>query len=298
MIAQKPLSIVGVGEVLWDVFPDCSRLGGAPANFACCIKQLAPEGSRVSVFSAVGSDDLGEATVRSLSDRGLDLTNLQKTEQETGQVLVKLDHDGKATYKFVEDPAWDHLMWNPAVEKLAAEANAICFGTLGQRDSVSRSAIRKFVKACPSSTLKVLDLNLRPPFDSPDVIFKSLTIANALKLNDEELPKVASLLDLGGSQIDQLEQLRNRFQYRFVALTLGAEGSMVLADRLYECEAEEVTVADTVGAGDAFTAALVLGVLENRPWDEVHRTASRVAGYVASQAGATPPLPKEFCFGK
>ena len=223
---------------------------------------------------------------------------IQRTGQPTGQVLVELDSRGKASYRFIEDPAWDHLQWTPAAESLARSADAICFGTLAQRDSESRRTLRRFVEACPESTLKVLDLNLRPPFDSPDVIFKSLGMANALKLNEEELPKVAAILDLSGSQSEQLEQLKGRFQYRFVALTLGAEGSMIQADRLYACEAEKITVADTVGAGDAFTAALVMGVLHGLPWEELQFHASRIAGYVASQPGATPPLPNVYCFAK
>ncbi|XZE45454.1 carbohydrate kinase family protein [Pirellulaceae bacterium SH467] len=288
-------TIVGLGEVLWDVFPDGPRFGGAPANFASTCKQLAGERADAYVVSAVGRDALGDAALRELFRLSVHTELVQRSERETGQVLVELDSQGKASYRFIEHPAWDELAWTDAARKLAVQTDAVCFGTLAQRSQTSRHSIEQFLDHCPEKSWKVLDLNLRFPYFTEECIVASLKRANALKLNEDELPVVAELLQIKGNDREILGKLQAMFRYRFVALTRGAHGSAVQADRWTEMPANPVAIKDTVGAGDAFTAALVLGALLQHPWDRVQSWATDVAGYVASQSGATPALPNELC---
>lgn len=288
-------TIVGLGEVLWDVFPDGPRFGGAPANFASTCKQLAGDRADVYVLSAVGRDALGDAALRELFRLSVRTELVQRNERETGQVLVELDSQGKASYRFIEHPAWDELTWTDTARTLASQTDAVCFGTLAQRSQISRQTIERFLDLCPEECWKVLDLNLRFPYFTEECIVASLKRANALKLNEDELPVVAEILQISGSEREVLEKLQAKFQYRFVALTQGAKGSAVQTDRWTERPANPVTIQDTVGAGDAFTAALVLGALLQHPWDSVQSWATDVAGYVASQSGATPALPNELC---
>lgn len=292
---KAPFQIVGLGEVLWDVFPDGPRFGGAPANFASTCKQLALSQAEVGVFSAVGSDSLGEAALQQLSKLAVRTDLIQQNDRETGQVIVELDPEGRASYRFIEHPAWDEIHWSDAALEQAKQTDAVCFGTLAQRSRISQNSIERFLKECPSGVLKVLDLNLRAPYFTRDCILFSLSQANALKLNDEELPIVAELLGESGTDRELLQQLRARFGFQFIALTKGDKGSLILADRWLERPSNSIVVKDTVGAGDAFTAALVLGVLTKQPWETIQSWATDVAGYVASQSGATPPLPNELC---
>lgn len=287
--------IVGLGEVLWDVFPDGPRFGGAPANFASICKQLARDRADVHVFSAVGSDPLGDAALRELSKFSVRTELVERNERETGQVLVELDPQGRASYRFIESPAWDEISFSNSALEVAKHADAVCFGTLAQRSQVSRNSIELFLNQCPSGTLKVLDLNLRAPYFTRDCILLSMGRANALKLNDEELPIVAEILGESGTEGDLLRKLRERFGFQFIALTKGEKGSVILADRSIERPSNSIVVKDTVGAGDAFTAALVLGVLTHQPWETIQAWATDVAGYVASQSGATPALPNGLC---
>ncbi|XZE33993.1 PfkB family carbohydrate kinase [Pirellulaceae bacterium SH501] len=292
---KHPFQIVGLGEVLWDVFPDGPRFGGAPANFASTCKQLARDRADAHVFSAVGMDSLGEAALHELSKLAVRTDLIQRNERETGQVIVELDPQGRASYRFIEKPAWDEIRWFDAALEKAQQANAVCFGTLAQRSPISQNSIERFLDECPSESLKVLDLNLRAPYYTRDCILESMARANALKLNDEELPVVAELLGESGTDRELLHKLRDRFGFRFIALTKGERGSVILADRWLERTSNSIVVKDTVGAGDAFTAALVLGVLAHQPWESIQAWATDVAAYVASQSGATPPLPNELC---
>lgn len=287
-------TIVGIGEVLWDVFPDGPRFGGAPANFACNAAQLAGPAARVYVVSAVGRDPLGLRAKTALGDHGVETSHLQTHEAETGQVLVTIDAAGIASYRFAEPSAWDALAWSDGLAELAGTVDAVCFGTLGQRAEPSRATIRRFVAATRQEALRILDINLRPPYADPAVIVESLPLANVLKLNDTELPIVANTLQMTGSETDVMLALLERFEYRLVALTRGAEGAvLVTADTVLVLPGEPVAVADTVGAGDAFTASLTLGLLAGRPLAEIGRHAIAVASFVCTQPGATGTFPPE-----
>jgi fructokinase len=283
--------IVGIGEVLWDVYPDAARFGGAPANFACHAAAL---GAESWMASAVGTDDLGDRALSSLKTAGVECDNVVRdTEHDTGQVLVTIDASGQASYKFAENSAWDHLEWSASLQSLAKRCDAVCFGTLGQRSPTSRATIQRFVSATPQPTLRVFDVNLRQHFYDREPIHASLQIASAVKLNEEELPKVAELCEITAStQRGLLKKLVERYGLRLAALTCGAEGAFLIAgDEESACEALPTKVVDTVGAGDAFTATLVADFLRGAPLDEINRHANAVASFVCSQPGAVMKLP-------
>ena len=286
--------VVGIGEILWDVFPDGPRFGGAPANFSCSTSELSRGAAGVLIVSAVGEDELGRKAIESLKQRGVDTSVLQVNQHPTGKVDVQLDDAGVASYHFADDSAWDHLAWNDALGKVAAKCDAVCFGTLGQRSETSRRTINQFVQATPESALRILDVNLREPFYDDSVIQQSLALANVLKLNDDELPRLARINGLSGDDVDVMRQLAARHQLRYVALTRGAGGAAIVSqDEVSDLPGIPTEVADTVGAGDAFTAAITLGLLAGQDIDTVNRNAIAVASYVCSQPGATMTFPDE-----
>lgn len=291
MTATQPL-IVGLGEILWDVFPDGPRFGGAPCNFACSVAELAQGAARVCMVSAVGQDDLGREALQSLTSHGVDTSCVQIDRHDTGMVHVQLDEAGVASYRFAEESAWDHLAWTPDLETLAGQCDVVCFGTLGQRANQSRETIRQFVQHTRPEAIRLLDINLRSPYDADGIILESLELANVVKLNEEELPRVAHLLHLAGTPADILTHILERYQLRCVALTRGASGAVLAAGKIVtEMPGVAVTLVDTVGAGDAYTAALVLGLLNERPLDAINRHAVQVAGYACTQSGGTMRFP-------
>ena len=291
MTSQRPV-IVGLGEILWDVFPDGAKFGGAPANFA---SHAAALGGDVRMVSGVGRDKLGDAALRTLAEKDLDTQFIQRPPGvPTGAVQISVDAAGHPTYEFGRDEAWDHLQWNNELVQLAEQADAVCFGSLGQRGEQSRQTIQRFVAATRPGCLRIFDINLRPPFVSLAVVDESLELANVLKLNDDELPILAERHNLVGSQIEQLQSLAKRVRLQAVVLTQGAAGSVLLhGDEVSELPGQQVDVKDTVGAGDAFTAAVTLGLLRELPLDTINRHASQVAAFVCTQSGATPQLPNK-----
>ena len=303
--AQSPIDalidiqIVGLGEILWDVFPDGARFGGAPANFACSAAGLAAGSARVSMAGAVGRDDLGRRALAEFTARGVDVAAVAVLPEPTGRVDVTVDVAGHASYVFAPDCAWDNVPWSDSLERLAAETSAVCFGTLSSRGATSQATIRRFIAAVPSPALRILDINLRPPFWSPDVVRDSLALANIVKCNDDELPVVAEILGLSGSPEAILRQLVDRHALRLAALTRGAKGSLlVTADgSASDLPGTPVDVVDTVGAGDAFTAAVTLGLLAGWPLSKLHAHAERVAASVCTQRGGTPPIPADLRIG-
>jgi fructokinase len=289
-MSARPV-VAGIGEVLWDVYPDAAHFGGAPANFACHAASL---GAEAWMVSAVGTDELGDRALDSLGQRGVECASVTRDPKHaTGRVLVTLDATGQASYEFAADTAWDHLSWSDQRASLARRCDAICFGTLGQRSSTSRDTIRRFVEATPPTALKVFDVNLRQHFYDTETIESSLQIASALKLNGEELPIVAKLCGIKArAPRDILMEMMSRYELRFAALTHGSEGALLIAaGEESECPAVPTTVVDTVGAGDAFTATLVFDFLRGLPVGEINRHANAVASFVCSQPGATTPLP-------
>jgi len=289
MSDQSPV-IVGLGEILWDVFPDGPRFGGAPANFACHVAAL---GGSAEMVSAVGNDELGVRALAELQNRRVATCGVHRHEDRpTGIVTVSLDDDGHASYEFAADTAWDALPWSEELARLAERTSAVSFGTLGQRSECSRETIRRFVAATPSRALRIFDVNLRPPFVSDPVIIDSLALANVLKLNDEELPAVAALCELSGSDVEVIQELAEKFALRAIALTRGPDGAVLVRDgQVSEHPGIETHVVDTVGAGDAFTAALALGLLDGSDLTAINRSACQVAAFVCSQSGAAPQLP-------
>ena len=285
--------IVGLGEVLWDIFPDGPRFGGAPANFVCSAAGLARGRFEVAMASAVGVDELGQRAIATLVDHQVSVKTVAQVNYPTGQVHVRLDNQGHATYEFAMDTAWDRLEWSSSLAELALLSDVVCFGTLGQRSHESLSTIRRFVCATGPSALRILDINLRPPFYSDEIILDSLRLANVLKLNDEELPVLARLTGLTGSPTDMLRQLAKRYELKVVALTRGANGAILMrGDETSESPGVETKVVDTVGAGDAYTAALAIGLINDRDLETINRTACEVAAFVCSQSGATPQMPR------
>ena len=285
--------IAAIGEVLWDVYPDAARFGGAPANFACHSAAL---GADTPFVSAVGEDDFGYRALATLARHGVDVTSvIRDPVHATGYVEVTLDSSGRASYRFADDVAWDHVGWADVLSLLAQQVDAVCFGTLAQRSSETRETIRRFVGATPPGTLRMFDVNLRHNFFDKEIVDTSMRLATALKLNVEELPVVARLCDVkGGDQLEQLRALLNRYELRIAALTCGPDGAvLVTSEHVSECAAFPTEVVDTVGAGDAFTAALVMDCLQGVPLGDINRHANAVASFVCSQAGAVAPLPAE-----
>ncbi|RLS33574.1 MAG: carbohydrate kinase [Planctomycetota bacterium] len=286
--------VVGLGEILWDIFPDGPRCGGAPANFACIAAGLAEDRFEVVMASSVGSDDLGDRAIESLTQHNVKTSCVQRASRPTGQVLVELDSKGVARYQFAVDAAWDHLEWSDDLERLAARTDAVCFGTLGQRSLLSRETIQRFLKAGRPVSLRILDLNVRKPFVSESVIVESLKCANVLKLNDEELPVLATLCGFLGSDQKVMQRIAELFDLQAFALTRGDQGALLGRGReISEHSGTIVDVVDTVGAGDAFTAVLTLGLLEGLDLDVINRTACEVAAFVCSQSGGTPKISRQ-----
>jgi fructokinase len=294
-----PNNIIAIGEILWDLFPDGPRFGGAPANFACSAAELGREKAVVNMVSAVGDDELGRRALEALANRGVLTTAVQVKAYPTGRVDVKLNEHGAATYQFAENCAWDHLAWNHNLEELAKCCDAVSFGTLGQRGSESQETIRAFVQATSELALRILDVNIRKPFISDELILASLDLANVLKLNDEELPVIGRLCNVSGSDIEIIRQIARRFALRYVALTRGPGGAVIVCeDSVSELPGVPVKVVDTVGAGDAFTASMTLGLLAGQDLETINRNAIATASYVCSQPGATMPFPDQLKRGE
>ena len=285
--------VVGLGEVLWDVFPDGARFGGAPANFACHASAL---GARAAMVSAVGSEPekLARDALETLARHNVDIAAVTRSAHETGRVLVDVDRQGHPSYRFSENPAWDFIDWSPAAADIARTAQAVCFGTLAQRHEHSRATIQRFLSAVPDDALRIFDVNLRVDFWNDERILSSLQVADVLKLNSDELPIVARACGIESSGQKALAAIRQEFDLRLVAYTGGSRGAtLVTADETDHCAAPEVEVRDTVGAGDSFTAAMTLGLLKGWPLSQINQRAVAVAAYVCTQAGATPALPPQ-----
>jgi fructokinase len=286
---KSEIRIVSIGEVLWDLFPEGAKLGGAPANFACHCRSL---GARASLVSAVGRDALGDEALLRLSERGVDLSCVRRVDDRTtGTVDVGGPPGGKPEFQIREGVAWDELEAGTEAKALVRAAQAVCFGTLAQRTETGRRVVGELVAAASDGALRVCDINLRKPFVSADVIRESLGMANVLKLNEDELPDLAAQFGLEGTAEDQVRALAERFGLRVVALTLGELGSCLLREGQWSREPGRVVkVVDTVGAGDAFTAVLVMGLLKGWTTPQLLERATDVAAYVCTQAGATPDL--------
>jgi fructokinase len=286
-----PPTVIGLGETLWDVFSSGRRLGGAPANFAYCCHLL---GDIAIIASRTGNDELGRELRQLLVGAGLTDRGLQEdSAQPTGTVQVQVGATGQPSFRILEPVAWDFLEWNESWEALAHSADAVCFGTLAQRSPISRATILKFLDTTPDQALRVFDVNLRQSFYSAEIVRLSLKRANVLKLNHEELPLLADMLQIDAtSQPSFCRQLLQRFDLRLVCVTQGSNGSL-LADKngVDEHPRFRAEIVDTVGAGDAFTAGLVHELLRGSALSVMNDTANRMGAWVASHAGAMPAVP-------
>jgi fructokinase len=282
--------ILAVGEVLWDLLRSGKQLGGAPANFTYQCRSL---GADARLVTRVGDDALGREVLERFRLLGVPTEPVQVDHGlPTGTVDVALASDGQPRFTIRENVAWDRIEADLASLARAACAGAICFGSLSQRGEPSRSAIHEIVSAGRSGALRLFDVNLRHPFIDRDVIAGSLTLANARKLNDQELAELAAMFGRSSDVRDSMSELADRFELSLVALTRGAKGSVLLADGVWsDHPGLRTTVSDTIGAGDAFAAALVVGRLTGRPLEEINRHANEVAAFVCSQPGGTPTLP-------
>ena len=281
--------IVGLGELLWDIFPDAQELGGAPANFAYMTSLLGDEGI---VASRVGGDLLGRKAGRRLERLGLRPTYLQHDKHHlTGTVKVQVAADGQPTFEIAKSVAWDFLEWTPEWHKLAEQTDAVCFGTLAQRSAASRNTIRAFLQSVRPGAVRVFDANLRQSFYSAELIKESARCADVIKLNGEELRVAAQLLKLPlGDEISAAQALRKMSGAKLICVTRGENGSVLVAEgETHAHPGVPVKVADTVGAGDAFTAALVHHYLRGAALPALNEAANRMGAWVASHTGATPP---------
>jgi len=284
-------TVVGLGEILWDLLPSGRQLGGAPANFAYGCHVL---GERAVVASRVGSDERGRDIQKALAAAGISGHFLQTdASQPTGTVEVEIGPEGEPKFRITRPVAWDSLEWTAEWQRLAESAHAVCFGSLAQRSGKSRSTIGKFLDAMPAGALRVFDVNLRQQFYSAEVIRESLDRATVAKLNHEEVPALRQLLAIEApTEAGFSKVLLERFPLELVSITRGQLGSL-LCDRngRHEHKGFRVTVKDTVGAGDAFTAGLVHGMFEKRPLPELNDLANRMGAWVASHSGAMPAIP-------
>ncbi|HUK47907.1 MAG TPA: carbohydrate kinase [Terriglobales bacterium] len=287
----NPPTIVGIGEILWDLLPSGRQLGGAPANFAYCSHSL---GNRAIVASCVGNDELGQEIRRSLNRTGLARDFLQTDSlHPTGTVRVHLDSAGQPQFEITQPVAWDFLESSDDWQRLAKSADAVCFGSLAQRSEQSRNTIRKFLDATREDALRIFDVNLRQNFYSAEVITESLNRANAVKLNNEEVPRIKDLLRMNADSEEAFaHSLIQQFKLTLACITRGANGSLLCGKNgSNEHPGFHVTVKDTVGAGDAFTAGLVHAFLQGQTFAEMNDLANRMGAWVASNSGAMPPIP-------
>jgi fructokinase len=287
---NHPFILVGIGELLWDLLPTGKQLGGAPTNFAYHAQAL---GGNALIASSIGDDALGREILDRFKSLRLspEYIAIDKTHP-TGTVDVKLDASGVPDFTICRNVAWDFIPITDALMGLARQADAVCFGSLAQRSAVSRRAIQRFLAATRPECLRVFDINLRQTYYSLDVIDHSLRACNVLKLNDHELPILLKLLNLPAAEPDALRHLMSRYNLTLIALTRGDKGSrLCVGNEFYDHRGFSTKVIDTVGAGDAFTAALAMGLLHRLSPDQINAAANRLAAYVCSQSGATPPIP-------
>lgn len=285
--------VVGMGEALWDLLPDGKKIGGAPANFAYHISQF---GLPSCVVSAVGNDVLGKEIVKKFTSKGLNHL-LSTVPYPTGTVEVEIDQNGIPQYDIKENVAWDNIPFTDALAELAQRTKAFCFGSLAQRNIVSRTTIRHFLDVMPVSaeSLITFDVNLRQGFFTKEILSDSMKRCDILKINDEELVAVSNLFGIPGIDLhNTCQELIDNYHLKMLILTCGINGSYVFSpERVSFQPTPKVKVADTVGAGDSFTAAFVANILKGKSLEEAHIKAVETSAFVCTQKGAMPVLPKE-----
>lgn len=285
--------VVGMGEALWDVLPEGKKIGGAPANFAYHVSQF---GLPSCVVSAVGDDALGKEIIDNLRSKGLNLL-IDTVPYPTGTVQVEIDQAGIPQYDIKENVAWDNIPYTEKLAELATKTRAVCFGSLAQRNIVSRETINKFLDAIPKANnpLVVFDVNLRQGFYNKDILCNSMEHCNILKINDEELVTVSRMFGYPGIDLqDKCWILLGKYNLRMLILTCGINGSYVFTPGKVSFQpTPRVDVADTVGAGDSFTGTFIASILKGKSVEEAHRIAVQTSAFVCTKKGAMPILPSE-----
>ncbi len=285
--------VVGLGEVLWDVLPEGKKLGGAPANFAYHAGQFLGTDNTIAI-SALGEDKLADETIDALREHNLnDL--LPRVPYPTGTVQVQLDDQGIPTYDIKENVAWDNIPFDDDIQQIARNCRAVCFGSLAQRNVVSRDTIHKFLDTTPDDCLKIFDINLRQQFYTKEIIKESLLRCNILKINDEELVLIGRMFGYPGLDIEnKCWLILGKYNLDMLVLTCGTNGSYVFTPgQISFQETPKVEVADTVGAGDSFTGSFCAAILNGKPVAEAHKLAVQVSAYVCTQNGAMPTMPPQ-----
>ena len=275
--------ILSVGEIVWDIFGSKQILGGAPLNVAYHLAQL---GQQVQVISRVGSDELAATTLKQITDLGLSDENIQHDDTlPTGQVVVTIGDNNEPSFDIIEPAAWDNIALPSSLDR----GYHLVFGTLAQRSKKTRETIRSLWH---NAATLFYDVNLRPPFTPPALVLNSLVAANVVKLNNNELKTVTDWLHLStGDLKERAHALFCHYDLLALAVTLGDCGAFVVSkDGIFEHPGFPVAVADTVGAGDAFFAAFIDGVLSGKSWEAVINVANQRGAYVAGCQGATPPM--------
>ena len=277
--------IAGIGDILWDCLPEGRKIGGAPANFAYYMKQF---GFESLMISAVGEDELGAEIHETLDRIGLDHL-LQTVDYPTGTVMIELDENGIPSYRIIENVSYDNISYTEQIDQIAKKCTVLCFGTLAQRNSVSRDSIRRFLQAMPQTdeTYKVFDINLRQNFYDKDIVAESLRLCNVFKVNDEELAVVKDMFGYSGDDDQEVcRQILSDWDLKYLILTCGTSGSYVYADGEESfLPTPEVEVADTVGAGDSFIGTFMALILKGATVKEAHKLAVAVSAYVCTQYG-------------
>ncbi len=288
--SNRKYTVIGMGEVLWDMLPTGKVLGGAPVNFAYHAAQLGAMGVAIS---AVGDDELGREIMNTVDEKGIK-NCIAVNNYPTSTVGVTLK-EGKPEYTIYENVAWDFIELLPEAIQVLKEADAICFGTLAQRSWNSHEAIQAALKLVPQNCLKVYDINLRQKYYSKELIQASLSVANVFKINDDEVELFKELFGLEGTETEVCQKIKETYSLNYLALTKGESGSYLFGkDEVSFLPTPVVTVEDTVGAGDSFTSAMVMGILNKRPLKEIHQKAIEISAFVCTQKGATPVLPAEY----
>ena len=284
-------TVVGMGEALWDMLPEGKKIGGAPANFAYHVSQF---GLDSYVVSAVGEDELGTEILSNFREKKLGCM-IERVPYPTGTVQVQLDSNGVPCYDIREGVAWDNIPFTPALESLARQTCAVCFGSLAQRSVVSCETINRFLDVMPDGPgrYKIFDINLRQGFYTKDTLCNSMRKCNILKINDEELVTVSRMFGYPGIDLqDKCWILLAKYNLKMLILTCGVNGSYVFTPgEVSFVETPKVEVADTVGAGDSFTAAFVASILKGLPIPDAHKIAVETSAFVCTQNGAMPALP-------
>ena len=281
--------IVGLGEALWDVLPEGKKLGGAPANFAYHTGQF---GLDTLAISALGEDRLGDETIAAIEEQGLNYM-MPRVPYPTGTVQVTLDDEGIPAYDIKENVAWDNIPFTDEMKAVAQNCRAVCFGSLAQRNVVSRETIKKFLSTTPDDCMKIFDINLRQNFYTKEVIDDSLHLCNVLKINDEELVVIGRMFGYPGLDMqDKCWLLLGKYNLDILVLTCGVNGSYVFTPgSMSFYETPKVEVADTVGAGDSFTGTFCACILKGKSVADAHRIAVDASAFVCTQKGAMPKLP-------